>query len=83
MIRLAIFGTGTIEHSRAQAANIAELDQVFAAMYRAQARHFLDCFMGGNRPSPGAREGYVIMRIVDAACESSGSRQAVELEDES
>ena len=64
------------------AANIADLDEVFAEMYRAQLQHFVDCIRSGSQPSPGAREGYEIMRIVDAAYESARREQIVDLEDE-
>lgn len=64
------------------AANIADLDAVFAEMYRAQLQHFVDCIRTGSQPMPGAREGYAIMRIVDAAYESSRSGQVIFLGDE-
>ena len=64
------------------AANIADLDTVFAEMYRAQLQHFVACILSGSQPSPGAREGYVIMRIVDAAYESNRSGGVVYLEDD-
>ena len=63
------------------AANIADLDSVFAKMYRAQLRHFVETISSGSRPVPGAREGYEIMRIVDAAYESGRSGRVVFLED--
>ena len=62
-------------------ANIADMDAVFAEMYRAQLQHFVDCIRSGSQPSPGAREGYVIMRIVDAAYESSHRGQVMYLGD--
>lgn len=64
------------------AANIAGLEAVFAEMYRAQLQHFLNCIESASQPMPGAREGYVIMRIVDAAYESSRSGQVVVLGEE-
>lgn len=63
------------------AANIADLDTVFAAMYRSQLLHFMDCIRTGSQPVPGAREGYTIMRIVDAAYESSRRGQVIYLGD--
>lgn len=64
------------------AVNIAELDAVFAQMYQAQLQHFIVCIDSGQQPSPDARAGYEIMRIVDAAYESSRWRRIVYLEDE-
>ncbi len=64
------------------AANIADLDAVFAEMYREQLRHFVACIDSGSQPMPGAREGYQVMRIVDAAYESSRWGRIIHLEDE-
>ena len=64
------------------AADITDLDTVFAKMYQAQLQHFVHCIRTGSQPTPGAREGYQIMRIVDAAYRSSRSGQVVFLEEE-
>ena len=63
-------------------ANIADLDTVFAEMYREQLRQFVTCVNSGSQPMPGAREGYEILRIVDAAYASSRWGRIIHLEDE-
>jgi len=75
-------GRDTVERLPLPAADISDLDSVFAVMYRAQLQHFLDCIESDSEPSPGAREGCEIMRIVDAAYESSHRGQVMFLRDE-
>ena len=43
------------------------------AMYDKQMAHFIDCIRQDKQPNPGAAEGLVNMRIIDAAHESSRS----------
>lgn len=87
MIRLAMLGTGTIAQSHAGAAQeIADCEIAAVVNHRpesmAQLQHFLDCIESDSKPSPGAREGCEIMRIVDAAYESSHRGQVMFLGDE-
>ena len=48
-------------------------------MYDRQLAHFIDCIRADKTPVPGAAEGLVNMRIVDAALESSRSGGLVAL----
>ncbi len=48
-------------------------------MYDAQMAHFIDCIRNDKMPNPGLNEGFVNMRIVDAALQSSRAGQAVHL----
>ena len=48
-------------------------------MYDAQMKHFIDCIGEDRQPNPGASEGLVNMRIVDAALESSRIGEVVHL----
>ena len=49
-------------------------------MYDLQLAHFVDCIRRDTEPNPGAAEGLVNMRIVDAALESSRRGEVVRLE---
>jgi predicted dehydrogenase len=49
------------------------------AMYDRQLAYFVDCIAQGKTPVPGGREGLVNMRILDAAYESSRTKQVVTL----
>jgi predicted dehydrogenase len=49
------------------------------AMYDRQMEHFISCIQKRKTPSPGLAEGLTILRIVDAAYESSRTGQAVKL----
>ena len=49
------------------------------AMYDRQLAHFIECIREDRAPNPGAAEGLVNMRIVDAALESSRSAEVVRL----
>jgi len=46
-------------------------------IYTRQMAHFLDCVQNRNLPSPGIEEGLTVLRIVDAAYESSRIGQVV------
>jgi predicted dehydrogenase len=46
-------------------------------MYDAQMAYFIDCIQSGQMPSPGAAEGVVNARIIDAAYESARTGAAV------
>lgn len=48
-------------------------------MYDRQLAYFVDCIRADETPSPGAAEGLVNMRIIDAALESSRSGEVVRL----
>ncbi len=48
-------------------------------MYDRQLAHFIDCIRSDRQPMPGADEGLVNMRIIDAALLSSQSGQVVRL----
>ncbi|MCY3780495.1 MAG: Gfo/Idh/MocA family oxidoreductase [Chloroflexi bacterium] len=48
-------------------------------MYDRQLAHFIDCIRADRTPNPGAAEGLVNMRIVDAALESSRTGEVVRL----
>ncbi|MCY4021293.1 MAG: Gfo/Idh/MocA family oxidoreductase [Chloroflexi bacterium] len=48
-------------------------------MYDLQMAHFIDCIRHDKTPNPGAQEGLLNMRIVDAALESSRTGQVLNL----
>lgn len=48
-------------------------------MYDAQLAYFVSCIREDRQPIPGAEEGLVNMRIIDAALESSSSGEVVHL----
>ena len=48
-------------------------------MYDRQLAHFIDCIRTDQTPVPGAAEGLINMRIVDAALASSRSGQVIQL----
>lgn len=48
-------------------------------MYDRQMDHFVDCILRDATPSPGADDGLVNMRIVDAALESSRRAEVIRL----
>ena len=48
-------------------------------MYDRQMAHFVDCIRTDGTPTPGAAEGLVNMRIIDAALESSRIGEVVHL----
>jgi len=47
------------------------------AMYTRQMAHFVDCVRTRTQPVPGPTEGQVVLRIVEAAYESSRTGEAV------
>jgi predicted dehydrogenase len=49
------------------------------SMYDAQMKHFMHCIESGKTPVPGAAEGLVNMKIVDAAYKSSRTGKIVEV----
>jgi len=49
-------------------------------IYTRQMAHFIDCVQHRDQPSPGVEEGLVVLRIVDAAYESSRTGQVVYLQ---
>lgn len=49
------------------------------SMYEAQMAYFLECIREKKTPVPGAAEGLVNMKVVDAAYESSRTGQVVEI----
>jgi predicted dehydrogenase len=51
-------------------------DQV---IYTKQMEYFIDCVRTGSTPTPGLREGQIIMQIVDAAYRSSRTGMVVDL----
>ncbi len=46
-------------------------------MYHAQLKYFVDCVEGGRIPVPGGLEGWINMKVVDAAYESSRTGRVV------
>ncbi len=48
-------------------------------MYDAQMMHFMECIRTGTTPVPGAAEGLVNLKIVDAAYRSSRTGKVVEI----
>ena len=51
-------------------------DQV---IYTGQMEHFVDCIRTRNQPSPGFKEGQVVLNIVDAAYLSSEKKEVISL----
>ncbi len=49
------------------------------SMYDRQMAYFLDCIRTGQTPIPGGMEGWINMKVVDAAYESSRSGKIVEV----
>jgi len=49
------------------------------SMYDDQMAYFVNCIQDGRTPNPGGMEGWVNMRIVDAAYESARTGKVVEL----
>ena len=49
------------------------------SMYDAQMAYFIECIRDKKRPIPGALEGLINMKVVDAAYESSRTGHAVEI----
>jgi predicted dehydrogenase len=49
------------------------------AMYNRQMKHFIECVRGRSEPVSGMAEGQTVLRIVDAAYESSTSGEVVKL----
>ena len=49
------------------------------SMYDAQMMHFVECVRTGTTPVPGAAEGLVNMKIVDAAYKSSRTGKVIEI----
>ena len=49
------------------------------SMYDAQLKYFVKCIQTGQMPNPGGLEGLMNMKIMDAAYESSRTRNVVEI----
>ncbi len=49
-------------------------------MYDRQMAYFIDCIRQGRQPVPGGQEGWINMRIVDAAYESARTHRVVTLQ---
>lgn len=49
------------------------------SLYDDQLAYFADCIRQGRQPIPGGLEGWVNMRVIDAAYESARTRQVVNL----
>jgi len=49
------------------------------SMYDDQIAHFVACIRSGQTPRPGGMEGWINMRVVDAAYESARTGEVVEL----
>lgn len=49
-------------------------------MYITQMRYFINCIRQGKTPIPGAKEGWINMRILDCAYQSATTGQVVNLE---
>ena len=67
-----------VPNIRAQKVDVIKSDFKFPrkehcpqSMYDAQMKYFMDCVQSGKTPIPGAAEGLVNMKIVDAAYRSS------------
>jgi predicted dehydrogenase len=54
-------------------------DHCPASMYVAQMAYFIDCIRRNKDPKPGANEGLINMKIVDAAYKSSITGRAVKI----
>lgn len=50
------------------------------AMYDQQMAYFLECIRSGQKPIPGGEEGWVNMKVVDAAYESSQTGKVVNVQ---
>jgi predicted dehydrogenase len=84
-------GFGSVYPTRVEATNRKEnridvIDPGFAfprqhqapqAMYDRQMAYFLECIRWGQKPIPGGMEGWVNMKVVDAAYESSRTGKVV------
>jgi len=51
------------------------------SMYDAQMAYFIDCIRSNRTPNPGAAEGIVNMKIVDAAYKSARTGRVVNIKD--
>jgi predicted dehydrogenase len=49
------------------------------SMYDLQMKYFVECIRLGKTPIPGGLEGWINMKIVDAAYQSSSTNQLVHL----
>jgi predicted dehydrogenase len=49
------------------------------SMYDRQMAHFFECIHTGHTPTPGAQEGLVNMKVVEAAYESATTEQVVDI----
>ena len=47
--------------------------------YPAMMRHFRNCIVNAQSPTPGAADGVVLMRMIDAIYKSAASRKSVEV----
>jgi predicted dehydrogenase len=50
------------------------------SLYDHQLKYFVDCIASNERPVPGGLEGWVNMKVVDAAYESARTGKVVEIE---
>ena len=50
------------------------------SMYDTQLAYFVDCIAQDRTPIPGGREGWINMKILDAAYESSRTKKVVDLQ---
>jgi predicted dehydrogenase len=48
-------------------------------MYDAQMAYFIDCIQKDRTPVPGAAEGIINMKVVDAAYQSSKTGKVVKI----
>lgn len=65
------------EFKAPQPAKTEHCDQV---IYTKQMEHFIDCIRNRNQPSPGFKEGQVVLDIVDAAYLSSQRKEVLTME---
>ncbi|MBU0704614.1 MAG: hypothetical protein KKC18_12195, partial [Chloroflexi bacterium] len=49
------------------------------SMYDGQMAYFVECVRSGRTPNPGGHEGWVNMKVVDAAYESARTGEVVQL----
>ena len=49
------------------------------SMYDAQMAYFVDCINSNHTPVPGGREGWINVKIVDAAYESARTGEVIKL----
>ena len=54
-------------------------DHCLQSMYDAQMAYFIECIREKKAPVPGAMDGLINMKVVDAAYESSRTRKVVEI----